>query len=88
MGDQLAMIKDTDMSEEMQQDAVECAIQCLEECRVERDIAAHRRRISEFDKKYNPTWHGTVGRDFVPQETSHFILICLGPLIIPLLEGS
>ena len=40
------------MSEEMQQDSVECATQALEKYNIEKDIAAHIKK--EFDKKYNP----------------------------------
>ena len=35
----------------------------------------------EFDKKYNPTWHVVVGRNFgsyVTHETKHFIYFYLG----------
>ena len=46
------MIKNADMSEEMQQDSVECAIQALEKYNIEKDIAAHFK--TEFDKKNIP----------------------------------
>jgi len=49
------------MSEEMQADAVDCATQALEKYNIEKDIASY---IEEFDKKYNPTWHCIVGRNF------------------------
>ena len=57
-----AKIKNADMTEEMQQDAVDSATQALEKYVVEKDIAAYIKR--EFDKKYNPTWHCIVGRNF------------------------
>uniref|UniRef100_A0A8B9NHY0 Dynein light chain n=1 Tax=Accipiter nisus TaxID=211598 RepID=A0A8B9NHY0_9AVES len=75
-----AMVKSVDMPKEMQQDAVECVIQSLEERNVEHDIA-------EFDRKYNPTWQCTMGRNFVTQKTSHFILVCLGPVTV-LIKGA
>ncbi|NXI74189.1 DYL1 protein, partial [Anseranas semipalmata] len=87
MGDQKAVIKDTDMSEEMQQQAVECAIRSLEEYSVEYDIAARIKR--EFDRKYSPTWHCVVGRDFsscVTHETNHFIFVYLGHVAILLFK--
>ena len=56
------MIKNADMSEEMQQDSVECATQALEKYNIEKDIAAHIKK--EFDKKCNSTWHCIVGRNF------------------------
>merc|ERR1711982_189986 len=62
MTDRKAVIKNADMSEDMQQDAVECATQALEKYNIEKDIAAYIKK--EFDKKYNPTWHCIVGRNF------------------------
>jgi hypothetical protein len=50
------------MNEEMQQDAVDVATQAMEKYNIEKDIAAFIKR--EFDKKYNPTWHCIVGRNF------------------------
>ena len=43
------------MSEEMQQDLVDCATQALEKYNIETDIAAYVKK--EFEKKHNPTWH-------------------------------
>ncbi|CAG0893356.1 unnamed protein product [Cyprideis torosa] len=57
-----AVIKNADMSEEMQQDAVDVANQALEKYNIEKDIAAFIKK--EFDRKYNPTWHCIVGRNF------------------------
>ena len=37
-------------------------LQALEKYNVEKDIAAFIKK--EFDKKYNPTWHAIVGRNF------------------------
>lgn len=36
--------------------------QALEKFNIEKDIAAFIKK--EFDKKYNPTWHCIVGRNF------------------------
>jgi hypothetical protein len=36
--------------------------QALEKFSIEKDIAAYIKK--EFDKKYNPTWHVIVGRNF------------------------
>ena len=44
-----AVIKNSDMSEEMQGDAVDCATQALEKYNIEKDIAAYIKK--EFDKK-------------------------------------
>jgi dynein light chain LC8-type len=62
MSERKAVIKNADMSEEMQQDAVDIATQALEKYNIEKDIAAFIKK--EFDKKYNPTWHCIVGRNF------------------------
>merc|ERR1712008_89289 len=84
MSDRKAVIKNADMSEEMQQDAVDCATQALE-----KDIAAYIKK--EFDKKYNPTWHCIVGRNFgsyVTHETRHFIYFYLGQVAILLFKSG
>ena len=67
------MIKNADVSEEMQQDSVGCAPQALEKYNTEKDIAAH---IKEFDKKYNPTWHCIVVRNFSRCMTHETKTIC------------
>uniref|UniRef100_A0A8C5M4Z1 Dynein light chain LC8-type 1 n=2 Tax=Anura TaxID=8342 RepID=A0A8C5M4Z1_9ANUR len=89
MTDRKAVIKNADMSEEMQQDAVECATQALEKFNIEKDIAAYIKK--EFDKKYNPTWHCIVGRNFgsyVTHETKHFIYFYLGQVAILLFKSG
>ena len=89
MCDRKAVIKNADMSEEMQQDSVECATQALEKYKIEKDIAAHIKK--EFDKKYNPTWHCIVGRNFgsyVTHETKHFIYFYLGQVAILLFKSG
>ena len=83
MAERKAVIKNADMSEDMQQDAVDCASQALEKYNIEKDIAAFIKK--EFDKKYNPTWHAIVGRNFgsyVTRETKHFIYFYLGQVAI------
>merc|ERR1712189_136559 len=55
MSEKKAVIKNADMSEDMQNDATECAKQALDKYNIEKDIAAFIKK--EFDKKYNPTWH-------------------------------
>ncbi len=62
MGDRgKAIVKNADMGEDMQQDAVDCA-KTMESFSVEKDIAAQIKK--EFDRKYSPTWHCIVGRNF------------------------
>ena len=122
-----AVVKNADMSEDMQQDAVDCATQALEKFNIEKvrffpvqvcrcsalcslfaaslapppfsnnhaplfcsqDIAAYIKK--EFDKKYNPTWHCIVGRNFgsyVTHETKHFIYFYLGQVAILLFKSG
>merc|ERR1711879_1140998 len=73
-----AIVKNADMSEDMQQDAIDVATQAVEKHNIEKDIAAYIKK--EFDKKYNPTWHCIAGRNFgsyVTHETKHFIYFYL-----------
>ncbi|EOA96265.1 Dynein light chain 2, cytoplasmic, partial [Anas platyrhynchos] len=51
--------------------------------------APQRSLPQEFDRKYNPTWHCVVGRDFsscVTHETNHFIFVYLGHLAVLLFK--
>ena len=47
MSDRKAVIKNADMSEDMQQDAVECATQALEKYNIEKDIAAYIKKVQK-----------------------------------------
>eukprot|EP00435_Cladocopium_sp_Y103_P052405 s1146_g16.t1 len=89
MADRKAVIKNADMAEDMQQDAIDCATQALEKYNIEKDIAAFIKK--EFDKKYNPTWHCVCGRNFgsyVTHETKHFIYFYLGQVAILLFKSG
>ena len=57
-----AVIKNVDMSEEMQQEAVDIATVALEKYNIEKDIAAQIKK--EFDRRHGPTWHVVVGKNF------------------------
>uniref|UniRef100_A0A0W0GA20 Dynein light chain n=1 Tax=Moniliophthora roreri TaxID=221103 RepID=A0A0W0GA20_MONRR len=50
-----AIIKNVDMSEEMQQESVDIASAALEKYNIEKDIAAQIKK--EFDRRHGPTWH-------------------------------
>ncbi|XP_024617995.1 dynein light chain 1, cytoplasmic-like [Neophocaena asiaeorientalis asiaeorientalis] len=87
--DQKAVMKNANMSEEMQQDSVGSATQELEKCTTEKDVAARVRK--GFDKKYNPTWHCIVGRSFgsyVTRETKHFIYFYLSQVAVLLFKSG
>lgn len=58
---------------------------CLASCLLSADIK------KEFDKKYGPTWHCVVGRNFgsyVTHETKHFIYFYLGQVAILLFKSG
>lgn len=49
MSDRKAVIKNADMSEEMQQDAVDCATQALEKYNIEKVYAHHTFMYTDID---------------------------------------
>ena len=57
-----AVIKNVDMSEERQQEAVDVTSTALEKYNIEKDIAAQIKK--EFDRRHGPTWHVVVGKNF------------------------
>ncbi len=80
MTDRKAVIKNADMSEDMQQEAVDISTAALDKFNIEKDIAAYIKK--EFDKKYNPTWHCIVGRNF-----GRYVLVCR-PTISSVLDAN
>lgn len=83
-----AVVKNADMSEDMQQEAIGVATQALEKFNIEKDIGNYIAR--EFDKKYEPAWQCIVGRNFgsyVTHETKHFIYFYLGQVAILLFKN-
>ncbi|KAK2463693.1 hypothetical protein APHAL10511_004444 [Amanita phalloides] len=78
-----AIIKNVDMTEEMQQESVDIASAALEKFNIEKDIAAQIKK--EFDRRHGATWHVVVGKNFgsyVTHETKHFIYFYIGSLAI------
>lgn len=57
-----AIIKNVDMSDEMQQESIDIASTALEKYNIEKDIAAQIKK--EFDRRHGPTWHVVVGKNF------------------------
>ncbi|XP_030848195.1 dynein light chain LC6, flagellar outer arm [Strongylocentrotus purpuratus] len=89
MSERKVVIKNVDMSEDMLQDATNVAGQAIDKFTIEKDIAAYIKK--EFDKKYNPTWHCIVGRNFgsyVTHETKHFIYFYLGQVAFLLFKSG
>jgi len=60
--DRKAVIKNTNMSSDMQTEAAKIAAQAMEKFNIEKDIAACVK--TEFDKKYHPRWHCRISRNF------------------------
>ena len=89
MAERKAVIKNADMSARRSCLCFSFSIQALEKYNIEKDIAAYIKK--EFDKKYNPTWHCIVGRNFgsyVTHETKHFIYFYLGQVAILLFKSG
>ncbi|GAV64148.1 Dynein_light domain-containing protein [Cephalotus follicularis] len=83
------IIKSADMKDHMQKEAVDIAISAFEKHSVEKDVAEHIKK--EFDKKYGPTWHCIVGRNFgsyVTHETHHFVYFYLDQKAVLLFKSG
>ncbi|VDM22758.1 unnamed protein product [Hydatigera taeniaeformis] len=86
---QKAVVKNADMSEEMQRKAVDCANEAMQNHAVEKDVAAAIKK--KFDSEYGPTWHCIVGRNFgsyVTHETKNFIYFYMGQVAILLFKSG
>ncbi|CAH8483628.1 unnamed protein product [Schistosoma guineensis] len=57
-----SVIKNADMSHEMQKRALAIGMDSVRKYELEKDIADHLKK--EFDTRYGPTWHCIVGRNF------------------------
>ncbi|XP_020806607.1 dynein light chain 1, cytoplasmic-like [Drosophila serrata] len=78
MSNSEADIRSTDMSEEMQKIAIDCARQALNEYSIEHEIAEYIN--NQFDIKFKPKWHCIVGSEFgsyVSHEPNHLIYFYL-----------
>lgn len=63
MTDRKAVIKNADMSEDMQQDAVDCATQAMEKYNIEKDIAAYIKKVRQdgcMDESKCSLHHGQI----------------------------
>ncbi|KAI0199779.1 dynein light chain type 1-domain-containing protein [Astrocystis sublimbata] len=82
-----AQIKSADMTDDMQQEAVDVAQEAMGKFTIEKDIAQHIKKT--FDDRKGPTWHCIVGRNFgsfVTHETRHFVYFYLGHCAILLFK--
>ncbi|KAG0497460.1 hypothetical protein HPP92_002151 [Vanilla planifolia] len=83
------VLKSADMKEEIQKEAISCALSAFDKYIVEKDIAEYIKK--EFDKNHGPTWHCIVGRNFgsyVTHETNHFIYFYLDSKAVLLFKSG
>ncbi|GAA5820638.1 hypothetical protein JCM3770_003562 [Rhodotorula araucariae] len=84
------IIKSADMAEDMQEVAIQVATEAMKVPDAEeKDIAAHIKR--DFDKRYGPTWHVVVGKNFgsyCTHETGHFLYWYMGNIAILLFKAG
>ncbi|KAI1334378.1 hypothetical protein F5Y15DRAFT_401681 [Xylariaceae sp. FL0016] len=73
-----AQIKSADMTDDMQQEALDVAQEAMGKFTIEKDIAQHIKKT--FDERKGPTWHCIVGRNFgsfvthgIPQSESWIV---------------
>ncbi|PAV68007.1 hypothetical protein WR25_02835 [Diploscapter pachys] len=57
-----AVVKCTDMPEELQREAIGVATDAMNKFRLEKDMATYIKE--EFDRRHSPSWHCVVGRNF------------------------
>ncbi|KAJ5746635.1 hypothetical protein N7520_011817 [Penicillium odoratum] len=90
-----AQVKSVDMTEDMQREAIDLAIEAMEKYHIEKDIAQYIKKEvrpatpTDFDSRKGATWHCVVGRNFgsfVTHETKHFIYFYLGHCAILLFK--
>lgn len=81
------IIKDSDMNEQMQDYAIDCAIYAMNAYRLERDVASYLK--TKFDQRFGSTWHTIVGWNYgshVEYEHEHFIHFTIAKMNITLFK--
>lgn len=84
-----ATIKIAEMKDDMKEYAIAVAQEAMEQHRTEKEVASLIKK--EFDRKYNPTWHCFVGRNFgsfVTHEAQHYIYFYLGQMGVMLFKSG
>jgi len=82
-------IKATDMTEEMQAEVIEVAVEAVRAHEHPRDIAHYIKKA--MDSRVSPTWHCIVGQDFgsyVTHEARHFCYFYVGKLGVLLFKSG
>lgn len=73
-----ATMKKSDMSKEMQQDAVNCADEALNRFEIDQDIAKFIKQ--QFDRVHGPSWNCIVGKNYctyLNHIPNHFVFFYL-----------
>ncbi|CAB3401101.1 unnamed protein product [Caenorhabditis bovis] len=84
-----AIVRSTDMPEELQKEAITVSLEAMDKYKLERDIATYIKE--EFDKRHNPSWHCVVGRNFgsyVTHESNNFIYFYIKHIAIMLFKTA
>ena len=84
-----AVIKTTDMPDELQYDAITFANQAMVLSNLDRDVSSFVKK--EFDRKYGPTWHCIAGENFgaqVTHEYSQYIFFILDNMAVLLWRSA
>jgi len=86
--ERVATIKATDMDEQqMIEDAVDCSAQALEKFEEDKNTEIAGFIKKEFDRRYQPTWHCVVGKNFggyVTHELTNYIYFYLDEICVML----
>ena len=86
--ERVATIKATDMDEQqMIEDAVDCSAQALEKFEEDKNTEIAGFIKKEFDRRYSPTWHCVVGKNFggyVTHELTNYIYFYLDEICVKL----
>lgn len=81
------VIKNTDMTVEMQKDVEEVAKRAIDYCNTDKEVATFIK--DDFRSRYHGTWHCIVGRNFgsfVTFERSFYIYLYIGQTAILLFK--
>ncbi|XP_795424.1 dynein light chain 2, cytoplasmic [Strongylocentrotus purpuratus] len=79
--DKEPIIKNVDMTEDMQERALDLGMEAYEKFNTEKDRGAYIKKA--FDVEFDTTWHVVVGKhfaSFVTHESKCFIYFYIGPM--------
>lgn len=83
------VVKNSDMEDDMKEEATKITQEAFDQFKVEKDIAAYIKK--EFDSKFGAAWHCIVGRNFgsyVTHETRNFIYMYVKQVAVLLFKSG